>query len=488
VQPQTSTCQYIVYHAHARPNAAALIHPDGSVTSYAALAVAVAQHVQALEAMDVIPGALVGMECPDRHQHLLLVLACHAIGAGSVSFSAADLASDDPLVQRCDLVLHSEGARPFPARRAHCAGAAWLAQVGRLAVTAHDRARLVAPPDPQQIQRLIRTSGTTGERKTMVVPAAIQDLRVRQQYPMAPGPRNTPVLHQSLYNFTMGGALNKVCGALHLGATTLFSSLDRFIDDMLQYRTNHAMFLVGDAERVLTAARLRPVRPQMSVNMIGSTVPPQLRAELLARIAVTVENSYSSNEAGRAAMLESDGTGTILPEVEVAIRGEDGTILPDGEAGLISIRSPLTVPGYIDNPALTARHFRDGWFHTSDWGRKPAPGRLQVYGRADDMLNIGGVKIPAPLIEVQAKRIAGVADAAVLAVTSQNGVAHLATMLELQPGAEAAAVTRDATALLARYSTCRLALSHSLPRTETGKIRKPEIAAWFRRDMGFDTR
>lgn len=69
---------------------------------------------------------------------------------------------------------------------------------------------------------------------------------------------------------------------------------------------------------------------------------------------------------------------------------------PDGE---LQIRTPFVMRGYLDAPELTAKAFRDDWFRTGDLGRLRADGRVELIGRAKDLIVRGGNKI-AP-IEVE---------------------------------------------------------------------------------------
>ena len=52
----------------------------------------------------------------------------------------------------------------------------------------------------------------------------------------------------------------------------------------------------------------------------------------------------------------------------------------------------------------------DGRYRTGDAGFMPAPDRLVVLRRADDMLNVGGVRIAPQPLEDRIKAIEGVAD------------------------------------------------------------------------------
>jgi len=74
--------------------------------------------------------------------------------------------------------------------------------------------------------------------------------------------------------------------------------------------------------------------------------------------------------------------------------------------------------GYL-NPELSAGEgIVDGWFETSDVGRLDSEGRLEVLGRADDMLVSGGELVPPAQVEglllscpgVRAVAVAGIRD------------------------------------------------------------------------------
>jgi malonyl-CoA/methylmalonyl-CoA synthetase len=66
--------------------------------------------------------------------------------------------------------------------------------------------------------------------------------------------------------------------------------------------------------------------------------------------------------------------------------------LSPGESEL-QIRSPTAMQGYLDAPALTAAAFDDGWFRTGDLARSRGDGRLELVGRAKDLIIRAGNKV-----------------------------------------------------------------------------------------------
>lgn len=91
-------------------------------------------------------------------------------------------------------------------------------------------------------------------------------------------------------------------------------------------------------------------------------------------------------------------------------------IADDGE---LLIRSPYLMKGYLDEPALTAAAYRDGWFRTGDLGRAVDGGRVELMGRQKEVISRAGNKVTPAEIEqaicahpdVAAAMAVGVADA-----------------------------------------------------------------------------
>ncbi|MBK1784171.1 o-succinylbenzoate--CoA ligase [Prauserella cavernicola] len=77
----------------------------------------------------------------------------------------------------------------------------------------------------------------------------------------------------------------------------------------------------------------------------------------------------------------------------------DGVRVRLGEGDRVELAGDVLAHGYRLRPDLTAEAFSGGWFRTSDLGTLHEDGRLEVLGRADDVINTGGVKVPAGSVE-----------------------------------------------------------------------------------------
>ncbi|HET6237102.1 MAG TPA: AMP-binding protein [Acetobacteraceae bacterium] len=77
---QQSTCAWLAHHARRQPMAVAITE-GRDACSYRNLAVDVVQFLDALTAIGIRRGQVVGVETGDRFLHLVLLLACEALGA-----------------------------------------------------------------------------------------------------------------------------------------------------------------------------------------------------------------------------------------------------------------------------------------------------------------------------------------------------------------------------------------------------------------------
>ena len=67
--------------------------------------------------------------------------------------------------------------------------------------------------------------------------------------------------------------------------------------------------------------------------------------------------------------------------------------MPDGAQGELAIRTPFGMLGYLDDPALTAASFSDGYLRTGDLARLRPDGRVEIVGRLKDIIARAGNKI-----------------------------------------------------------------------------------------------
>jgi O-succinylbenzoic acid--CoA ligase len=67
-------------------------------------------------------------------------------------------------------------------------------------------------------------------------------------------------------------------------------------------------------------------------------------------------------------------------------------------SGIVKLRGPMMATTYLNDPTNWSALTKDGWFQTSDLGEF-IDGKLKIFGRIDDVIKSGGVKIS--LIEIE---------------------------------------------------------------------------------------
>ena len=278
----------------------------------------------------------------------------------------------------------------------------------------------------------------------------------------------------------VGGALvlvnslafpNVVVNAIRTHAVTGFAGVPSTFALMLE-RSN------------LTSTPLPSLR---YATQAGGAMPPaRIRQWLAAMPAVPLFVMYGATEASaRLAYLDPaelaerlGAIGRAIPNVELRVLRDDGSVAATGEVGEIVARGSNISAGYWNHPEETAERFRPEGFRTGDLGTVDAHGCLSVVGRRGDMLKIGGHRVSAREIEDAIAECEGVVEIAVL------GVDH-----EILGQAPVAFVTlRDGVTSDQVIGFCHRQLSEAkvpvavipcgeLPKNAAGKVDKRQLRA-----------
>jgi acyl-[acyl-carrier-protein]-phospholipid O-acyltransferase/long-chain-fatty-acid--[acyl-carrier-protein] ligase len=111
--------------------------------------------------------------------------------------------------------------------------------------------------------------------------------------------------------------------------------------------------------------------------------------ELSPVALLSLKNSYRSGSAGQP-----------IPGVAVRmVDPETRALLPDGEEGLMLMKGPNVMQGYLDQPEKTAEVLQDGWYNTGDIARMDANGFVFITGRLSRFSKIAGEMVPHGAVE-----------------------------------------------------------------------------------------
>ena len=81
--------------------------------------------------------------------------------------------------------------------------------------------------------------------------------------------------------------------------------------------------------------------------------------------------------------------------------------LPLGQPGLLLVRGPNVMQGYLGQPEKTAEVLRDGWYGTGDIAALDEDGFLQITDRLSRFSKIGGEMVPHIKVEEKLHELAG---------------------------------------------------------------------------------
>ena len=192
-----------------------------------------------------------------------------------------------------------------------------------------------------------------------------------------------PMAHQA--DPRDGRALGKLCE--ESGATILLST---------------PTFVRGYMRRIepeqLATLRFGVVGAERCPEDLKETFREKYGAELLEGYGTTElvpaasVNNLNHNRAG--------SVGRPLPGVEIfTMDPETEEILPQGEEGLLVVRSPARMVGYLGRPDLTEQSFVHGGYNTGDIGRVDEDGFVFITGRLARFAKIGGEMVPLDKVE-----------------------------------------------------------------------------------------
>jgi O-succinylbenzoic acid--CoA ligase len=157
-----------------------------------------------------------------------------------------------------------------------------------------------------------------------------------------------------------------------------------------------------------------------------------------------------------------DGLGALYPLPGVQFRVQDG---------LLEVRGPQVSPGYAGEIR------RDSWFTTADRGGIGSDGAIEIYGRADRVINSGGEKIDAAAVE-QALAAIGVGEVAVVGLPDPEwGEIVAAAHTGDCDAEELRQAIRDS--LGPEAAPRRLLRVGALPLTDLGKVDYPALLRLF---------
>jgi len=285
---------------------------------------------------------------------------------------------------------------------------------------------------------IVFTSGSTGDPKGVMLShrnvgsniAALNEvLRLRKTDQIL---GVLPLFHSFGFTVTLWAVLCLDCAAVYH-----FNPLEGGVIGQL-CREKHVTIIVGTPTTLRNYLKRCPAEDFKSVEVVvcgAERLPPELADAFEAKFGLRPIEGYGTTElspiaavnipAGRAPEDGGRGCkeGTVgrpLPGIEARVTQVDtGAELPANSPGLLWIRGPHVMQGYLGRPELNSQVLRDGWYATGDIAMIDDDGFIQITGRQSRFSKIGGEMAPHAGIEDAIARVVHAdPDDVVVAVTA----------------------------------------------------------------------
>jgi len=200
---------------------------------------------------------------------------------------------------------------------------------------------------------------------------------------------------------------------------------------------------------------------------------------------------YGLTECKRVCYLEPElidlkpaSVGKAIPGTEVFLLSPNGEPVKPGEPGILHIRGPHVMSGYLNKDDLTKEMLKDGKLPgekilcSNDWFKIDEEGFLYFLGRNDDIIKTRGEKVSPVEIENIIYKINGVKEVAVMglndAVMGESIIAYITVHDTVQLTEKE--VQRECMVYLEPFMIPqKVIFLEEMPKNSNGKIDKKEL-------------
>lgn len=440
-------------------------------------------------------GDCVALRLPDGLAFVVTVLALARMGAAALPFRQNEQKQDfkEQLLRRHEVrYLLAEADYEFPGR--HSLSIALLQSKDVFSVP--EGGRFKAPEivsDADDLPWWVGlTSGTTGVPKSFVRKHA-REVMLSSVYP---GAEHDYYERVSVWvNCGMSLGMSALLRVLQEGSTAVVkaeSTPEAFFTHLLRDRPTCIITSTGNAGTLIQHLKSSGEPPEKYRSIVkrfvmgGSVASPNLIAGLKNLLCEQVEIRYASSESGLVAIVDDNVRknspnchGRLFPWVQAQALDSDGNVLAPSQIGALRFKTPFTIDEYVGDPEASAKAFRDGWHYPGDRGAVDAGGYLFLAGRTDAVINIGGDKVDAEIIEAALNSHPDVLESAVTAFRTDGLhkiVAAVVTSATIDPEV-LKQICREK--IGTKGVPYHIAFTKALPKNEGGKIRRNAVAAMF---------
>lgn len=413
---------YLYQRAEEHPEKIALI-ADGVSTSYGRLAALASGYASFLKEKGLVKGDVVVIKSSQTLDYVAAYLAIQIAGGIAAPLEKNIPAANAAAIARqlCAKMIISNEPTALPRE-----DAVFLDSTRILADAESAPPATHLLPEEEDSAVIMFTTGTTGISKGVEVShrALVANAEKfisgcsyqKDTVIIVPSPMNHAAgvwkLAESILN---GSTVYLLSGMADLkGFYNALDSIDGRIGTVLPPAAIRTLFgLTGD--------RIGAYDGKIDFIEIGSAPLPEPDKQRLSRLLPNARLyiCYGASESGFLSLYNYNDhpgkvgcVGKTLPGSQVIVVNDDREVIQSSREhmGRLACKGNSTMKGYFNEPELTRQVLVDGVVYTNDIGYIDEEGFVFIVGRADDVINVSGLKIAPTEVEEAALSIDGIED------------------------------------------------------------------------------
>ena len=292
------------------------------------------------------------------------------------------------------------------------------------------------------------------------------------------------------FGYGMG---NSIAFPLGCSATAVLTSArptpQSVCAELLRHRPT-VFFGVPTLYAAMLASDHLPTPDDLSLRLCisaGEALPSKVGREWRERTGLDIVEGLGSTEmlhifvSQRPGKVRFGTAGTPVPGYEIRIVDEEGCAVPAGSSGELHVKGPSSAAHYWCQRAKTQETFLGPWVRSADRCLLDDQGFLQVIGRSDDMLKVGGIYVSPLEVEAAILEHDAVAEVAVVGAEDSECLVKPKAFVVLKPECKrskelATEIQNHVKQLLAPFKYPRwIEFVDTIPKTPTGKVKRFEL-------------
>lgn len=173
-------------------------------------------------------------------------------------------------------------------------------------------------------------------------------------------------------------------------------------------------------------------RPPSQVAELQETFP---KAAVASGWGMTETNAIGLGIWGPDYVAKPGAAGRLYPPLQqLRILDDDGTELPNGEVGELTVKSAANMRCYLNKPEETDEVFQNGWLRTGDLAMVDDDGYVTIVDRKKNIIIRGGENIACLDVEGALQRHPTVVEAAAFSVPHERLGEVVGAGIQVKPG------------------------------------------------------